>query len=60
MLFKIHQNLQYLQLVIGISFVSLMFFTFETLLVFGVGYLLTIPLAFIIYFKNIKTIKTQT
>jgi|TARA_B110000211_G_scaffold228656_1_gene285218 CDP-diacylglycerol--serine O-phosphatidyltransferase len=47
----------FILLVIGISFVSLMFFTFETLLVFGVGYLLTIPLAFIIYFKNIKTNK---
>ena len=29
-----------------------MFFTFETLVVFGVLYFITIPLAFIIYFKS--------
>ena len=34
---------------IAISFVSLMFFTFETMLVFGIGYLVTIPIAFITY-----------
>ena len=37
---------------IGISFISLLFFTFETLLIFGLGYILTIPLAFFIYKKN--------
>ena len=47
----------FILLVIGISFVSLMFFTFETLLVFGVGYILTIPLALIVYFKNSKVSK---
>jgi CDP-diacylglycerol---serine O-phosphatidyltransferase len=47
----------FILLVIGISFVSLMFFTFETLLVFGVGYILTIPLALIVYFKNSKVNK---
>ena len=37
---------------IGISFISLLFFTFETLLIFGLGYILTIPLAFFLYKKN--------
>ncbi len=40
---------------IAISFVSLMFFTFETMLVFGIGYFMTIPIAFITYkFRNKK------
>ena len=39
---------------IGISFVSLMFFTFETLLIFGLGYFATIPIALIVYLKNNK------
>tara|TARA_E500000331_G_C17195604_1_gene686917 strand:- start:443 stop:1234 length:792 start_codon:yes stop_codon:yes gene_type:complete len=43
---------------IGISFISLMFFTFETLLVFGIIYFLTIPVAFFTYFKN-KELKTN-
>ena len=34
---------------VGISFVSLMFFTFETLLIFGIGYIFTIPVAFFFY-----------
>jgi len=37
---------------IGISFVSLMFFTFETLLIFGICYFITIPLAFLSYIKK--------
>jgi CDP-diacylglycerol--serine O-phosphatidyltransferase len=37
---------------IGISFISLLFFTFETLLVFGLGYLFTVPAAFFLYKKN--------
>ncbi len=39
---------------IGIFFVSLMFFTFETLLFFGVMYFITIPIAFFTYFKKNK------
>ena len=42
---------------IGISFVSLMFFTFETLLVFGIVYFITIPIAFFTYFKKNKNLK---
>ena len=37
---------------VGISFISLLFFTFETLLIFGIGYFITIPLAFFLYKKN--------
>ena len=43
---------------IGISFISLLFFTFETLLMFGLGYILTIPLAFFLY-KNNKNLKNH-
>tara|TARA_B100001093_G_scaffold263470_1_gene251858 strand:+ start:3863 stop:4651 length:789 start_codon:yes stop_codon:yes gene_type:complete len=43
---------------IGISFISLLFFTFETLLIFGLGYILTIPLAFFLY-KNHKNLKNH-
>ncbi|MBA1340200.1 MAG: CDP-diacylglycerol---serine O-phosphatidyltransferase [Pelagibacterales bacterium] len=39
---------------VGISFVSLMFFTFETLLIFGIVYLITIPIAFYTYINNDK------
>jgi len=42
----------FILLAIGVSFISLMFFTFETLVVFGVLYFITMPLAFIIYFKK--------
>ena len=38
----------------GISLVSMMFFTFETLLVFGITYIISIPLAFYTYFKKSK------
>ena len=37
---------------IGISLVTLMFFTFETLLVFSLLYILSIPIACITYFNN--------
>ena len=43
---------------IGISFISLLFFTFETLLMFGLGYILTIPLAFFSY-KNKNNLKNH-
>ena len=41
-----------LLLSIGLSFVSLMFFTFETLILFGICYFITIPVAFLTYKKN--------
>jgi CDP-diacylglycerol---serine O-phosphatidyltransferase len=50
----------FLLLAIGIIFIALLFYTLETLLVFGVVYFLSIPLSFIIYKnqnkKNIKKI----
>ena len=39
---------------IGVSFVSLVFFTFETLFILGLLYLATLPLSLIIYFKKLK------
>ena len=45
---------------IGISIVSLMFFVFETLLIFGIGYFMSIPIAFIVYLKNTKKFKNNT
>ena len=33
----------------GMVFVSLLFFTFETLFIFGLFYILTIPISYIIY-----------
>ena len=41
-----------LLLSIGLSFVSLMFFTFETLILFGICYFITIPIAFLTYIKK--------
>ena len=40
---------------IGISLVTLMFFTFETLLVFSLLYILSIPVACLTYFNNKKS-----
>ena len=39
---------------VGISFVSLLFFTFETLLIFGIVYFITIPISFYTYLQNDK------
>ena len=44
---------------IGVSFVTLMFFTFETLIAFSFLYLLSIPLASFTYFKNKKLSKSD-
>ena len=40
---------------IGISLVTLMFFTFETLLIFSLFYILSIPLACLTYHNNKKS-----
>ena len=45
--------------VIGVSFVTLMFFTFETLIAFSLLYLLSIPLACFTYYKNKKLNKSE-
>ena len=50
----------FILLVIGISFVSLMFFTFETLLLFGAGYIITVPIAYFTYLRKIKKKKNNT
>ena len=45
----------FLLLIIGIIFIALLFYTFETLLIFGIGYLISLPLSVIIYNKqNVK------
>ena len=40
---------------IGISLVTLMFYTFETLLIFSLIYILSIPVACITYLNNKKS-----
>ena len=42
---------------IGVSLVTLMFFTFETLLVFSLFYILSIPLACVTYLNNKKLVQ---
>ncbi len=42
---------------IGVSLVTLMFFTFETLLVFSLFYILSIPLACVTYLNNKKSVQ---
>ena len=44
----------FILLVIGVAFVSLIFFTFGALLFIGIGYLLSIPFAVIIYLYHNK------
>ena len=44
---------------IGVFFVTLMFFTFETLIAFSFLYLLSIPLACFTYYKNMKSNKIE-
>ena len=44
---------------IGISLVTLMFFNFETLLIFSLFYILSIPLACFTYYKNKKSIQSD-
>ena len=50
----------FILLAIGISFFSLIFFTFETLLIFGLIYFITIPIAYVTYRKNNKIFKDST
>ena len=44
----------FLLLSVGIIFIALLFFTFETLLIFGLIYLISIPLSIVIYKKQQK------
>ncbi len=47
----------FILLAIGIFLVTLMFFTFETLLTFSLLYILSIPIACITYFKKLNSVK---
>ena len=53
----------FLLLGIGVVFISLLFYTLETLLLFGVFYLISIPISIIIYNtqnkKNIEKISEE-
>ena len=49
----------FLLLTAGIIFISLLFYTFETLLIFGIIYLISIPLSFLIYKKQQKKFSTK-
>ena len=49
----------FILLAIGISLVTLMFFTFETLLIFSLFYIISIPIACFTYHKNKKTFKNE-
>ena len=42
---------------IGVSLVTLMFFTFETLIIFSLLYILSIPMACFTYYNNKKSMK---
>ena len=44
----------------GTSFILLLYFTFETLLAFGLIYLISIPVSFFIYKRQIKKFKPET
>ena len=44
---------------IGISLVTLMFFTFETLLIFSTLYILSIPMSCFTYYSNKKSIQSD-
>ena len=58
---RISPNLTiFILLAIGISFFSLIFFTFETLLIFGLIYFITIPIAYVTYRKKNKIFKDST
>ena len=49
----------FLLLGIGIVFIALLFYTFETLLIFGIGYLASIPISIIIYSNHNKKKKEK-
>ena len=57
---KNHKDLEiskttiFLLLAAGLIFISLLFYTFETLLIFGIFYLLLIPISFFIFKNNQK------
>ena len=44
----------FLLLGIGVVFIALLFYTLETLLIFGIGYLISIPISIIVYINQNK------
>ena len=49
----------FLLLSMGIIFIALLFYTFETLLIFGLVYLISIPVSILIYKKQQKKYLTK-
>jgi len=50
----------FILLAIGTVFISLLFYTFTTLLIFGLIYLLSLPISFLIYKKQMKRENFET
>ena len=50
----------FLLLAAGLIFISLLFYTFETLLIFGILYLLLIPISFFVFKNNQKKFLSKT
>ena len=44
---------------IGLIFIGLLLYTFEMLLLFGLGYLISIPVSFLIYYNQTKKDNSQ-
>ena len=49
----------FLLLIVGLIFIALLFYTFETLLIFGLVYLISIPVSILIYKKQQKKYLTK-
>ena len=50
----------FILLAVGISLVTLMFFTFETLFIFSIIYFLSIPFSIFTYLRNKQSIKDNS
>ena len=50
----------FILLTIGIIFISLLYYTFETLLVFGIVYLITIPFSYSMYKSKNNKLTEET
>ena len=56
-LFKVLKVTVFILLMIGTIFISLLFYTFETLLCFGAIYLISIPISFFVYRNKKNTLE---
>jgi CDP-diacylglycerol--serine O-phosphatidyltransferase len=54
------QTTVFILLGIGTIFISLLFYTFETLLIFGAMYLISIPVSFLMYRQHLKKENIET